>query len=324
LLGKWLFGEGHSQHSRRRPPAVDSDTERKMILKGSINLTRALLEHDIWQQDLATRAAAVDLILRANNRPGTISLNGQRVHLERGQVGWSKRNLAQAWGCSEEKLAGILRFLEDRVQFIRMEKCGPRGTIITVVNYDRYNPPSHTNQCTEPGAEPVTDLDTETATNPHTEPGAEPERNREIGKGNRKGEGEHPCFDVPSDDEVSRFCDEFQDLARGISGIPAVWWTGWLSMRLSSGRPFPQDWRRVLKLAFISDWVACHPKARGGSLEKNGEKKGRSIPAQQYLRDQELKAIQLRAEAAYAIGLPPDVLDEKREVELKLMETANS
>jgi hypothetical protein len=69
------------------------------------------------------------------------------------------------------------------------------------------------------------------------------------------------CSEVPGDGEVSAFCAGYQDLSRGIKGIPETWWRWWRSTR----RNFTNDWKRCLVDAFLSDWVARTPKAVGAS-----------------------------------------------------------
>ena len=69
---------------------------------------------------------------------------------------------------------------------------------------------------------------------------------------------------------MQTFCNQFTDMARGVTKIPDTWWPGWLSATLGRST-FPKDWKRAIKLAFISDWDARHPKALGIQYEnKNG------------------------------------------------------
>jgi hypothetical protein len=95
-------------------------------------------------------------------------------------------------------------------------------------------------------------------------PGAtdSPARNGKEGKGNEmEGKVSATTAEPPFEDEVSAFCAGFQDMARGVSGIPEVWWRGWFANALRF--PFPSDWQRCLVNAFLGDFTARLPRALG-------------------------------------------------------------
>jgi hypothetical protein len=139
-----------------------------------------------------------------------------------------------------------------------------RRTIITILNYDAYNPTT------------ATEAATEAATDTGTEPGSETvtttEQNGELGSGSGKS-----ASLIPTDAEVEEFCKAWPgEMATGIPpGIPAVWWTRWLSWKLGDqAKAFPVNWPRVLVLAFKADWRADKWDARGAILKKNGAAAG--------------------------------------------------
>lgn len=222
-------------------------------LGGTIKISRRLAGHKVWQREPKCAGAAwVDLLLLANDKPADVFLHGEQVHLERGQLGWAILSLSDRWRRSREWTTKFLRDLQDDGQIVL--DANRRRTIITICNYDAFQT-----------SEPTTDEATEPATASTTE-----QAQNGNGKGNEKknGEGEVPPVEIPSDDEVKTYCAQHFDLARGIHGIPELWWRGWLANALS--RPqFPRGWQRCLVNAFIGDWVSGHPKARGQNfLEK--------------------------------------------------------
>jgi hypothetical protein len=228
------------------------------ILEGSIRISKRLRRNAIWQRkDYGW--AWVDLLMLANDRPRIEFLSGMKIELRRGQLAWSVRGLSKEWGTSREWVETFLEFCQDQ-GMIKLDS-NTKRTIITILNYDAYN---RQNCATEPATEQAT----EPTTSPATEAAAGPERNRE--EGTKKGKGEASPADIvgfPSDSEVEGFCTSFEDQARAITGIPEVWWRGWLA-HIVSKTPPPADWKRALRNAFLGDWAAGHPKAMG-NLKKN-------------------------------------------------------
>jgi hypothetical protein len=146
-------------------------------LNGSVTITRRLADHWLWQREpLCALACWVDLLILARQDFGEISVNGHPVQLQRGDVGFAMHTLALRWRRSREWVTKFLHDCVERrmVELISVEKNAPRrGTIIRIVNYDTYNPPTV----------PVSIR----PTNPPTVPA----QSKEVGKGiqeERKGE----------------------------------------------------------------------------------------------------------------------------------------
>ena len=307
----------------------------KSKLSGSVKVFKRLRENPVWKRDPACYGRAwVDLLLLAVDRasaPQTFFVRGIAVKLERGQVGWSQDKLAEQWDRSREWVTGFLKFLKDE-GMIKV-RSGNAGTVISIVNYDSYQteePPVE--QTPEPEADPAANQTAEPPAEQTGEQTAEPEADpahkgkRVMVKGNGKGESD-PA-EVPSDEDVGAFCAGFTDLQRGIFTIPECWWSGWLANQLGSGRPFPRDWKRVLTLAFKSDFANRHPKAVGsanGGAKKMaatsggqpGGKGGKSLAQTQFELAKELEQVQERLETCYSNGIRPDQGDVKREKELE-------
>ena len=61
-----------------------------------VNIFRSLCNDSIWTSEKFTRGQAwVDMILRANSKEGHIRKRGIRINLERGQLGYSLKELEQ-------------------------------------------------------------------------------------------------------------------------------------------------------------------------------------------------------------------------------------
>lgn len=107
-----------------------------MSLQGQICLIRAMTDHSVWQGDLALRGAWVDLLLRANTEPAELMQRGESVALNRGQLAWSVKGLADKWQVCEEKATKYLAYLQ-KLGCIRVQ-ASRRRTLITICNYDIY------------------------------------------------------------------------------------------------------------------------------------------------------------------------------------------
>lgn len=235
-------------------------------LKGTVSLSKRLRRHAVWSRpDYGW--AWVDLLLLANDRARTVLVNNQSVDLLRGQLAWSLRSLEKEWEKSGEWISAFIKFCRDQ-QMIKIETRSHRITVITVVNYEVYNP-------TKPDAETVSDTDTNT--------GADTEQKGEVGRGSKKGEADsphpYPESGIPTIKEVGEFCDKWPgDPARGIPAtIPECWWCDTLAFLMKGGpQVFPRDWKTVLVLKLRGDFSNRHPKLAlsegkwaGGILKKN-------------------------------------------------------
>lgn len=295
---------------------------------GTINVTKRIRQNPIWQRkDYGW--AWIDLCLIANDDDREVFVNGQRVRIRRGQVLRSLRSLEAEWEVSGEWLDRFLHFCRDE-GMIRVEKKTNRYTIITILNYEAYNPKT---TVTETVSETVTEPGTETTTETVTEPGTETERNKEVGSGKWKGEAPLPERNLPSNEEVEAFCSMFAGIpALGIPpGVPEGWWTGWLAERLRNPSRFPADWQRDLVLKLRQDFVNRHPKLRslngawvvGEVFGKNGGEKagGKTVAQQMFELDRAIKEKRLQSagfedtqpELAERLDREADELEKQRQ-----------
>lgn len=113
---------------------------------GWIKLSRSMLDNEIWtdSEPFDKRSAWIDLLLRTNYTEG----HGKYVaNIERGQVLVSIRSLARRWHWTEKEVRCFLGTLKgtDMVTL----KGTPRGTLLTIVNYGKYQGSGHTQGHTE-------------------------------------------------------------------------------------------------------------------------------------------------------------------------------
>ena len=109
-------------------------------MEGWIAIYRKLATNDLWLKQKFTKGQAwVDLIILANHKNGIIEKRGQEIKIERGQVGWSELALSIRWKWSRNKTTRFLNWLENEKQIIQHRT--RVTTLITVVNYDKYQYP---------------------------------------------------------------------------------------------------------------------------------------------------------------------------------------
>ncbi len=106
--------------------------------RGYIKLFRKLRDNDLWKAKPFSRGQAwVDLLMSAAYRESMFEKRGTFVKLKPGQIGISKRGLADRWGWSPEKVERFLVVLENESQ-IEYQKNNVT-TLITIKNWSEYN-----------------------------------------------------------------------------------------------------------------------------------------------------------------------------------------
>ena len=95
------------------------------------------MENRIWlSQSFSYGQAWIDLIMLANHQDGFFYVRGNRVDVNRGQVGWSMKKLAARWKWSRGKVWRFLETLKNERQ-IEHQKTTVT-TLITILNYDEH------------------------------------------------------------------------------------------------------------------------------------------------------------------------------------------
>jgi hypothetical protein len=121
-------------------------TESDSKSKGFIAWERGILDHPVVgaKKPYSKYEAWSWLVFAAVWKPmrvGVINRHGAHtvVNLERGQLTFSQRFLAEAWGWSDFRVRTFLKLLETHAQIIAQKRGGQ--TLITICNYQRYQNP---------------------------------------------------------------------------------------------------------------------------------------------------------------------------------------
>lgn len=112
-----------------------------MLSAGWIIIPRELRNHWIWRQPKKLQMWLDLVMLAAWEKSKTIIGNNTYV-VQRGQYVTTTRNLMYIWHCCSQTATEFLKMLEEN-DLIKREKL-PKASIITIKNYDVYQPSSVT------------------------------------------------------------------------------------------------------------------------------------------------------------------------------------
>lgn len=124
---------------------------------GYVRLHRRILDHWITRDPLAF-TMFVTFVAWARRSPGKTLLKRQLVTLQRGQLVTSWNELAKRWDVDRKTIrAKILLLVKDHMLDYKADQ---RGTIITVLNYDKYQAPLKEHGTTQRTTERTTERTT--------------------------------------------------------------------------------------------------------------------------------------------------------------------
>ena len=105
---------------------------------GWLRLHRQTMDSDFWliDQPFSFRDAFIHVLLSANWTPGTTYKNGHSIQIQRGQLLTSIRKLGNTFHWDKHKVYKWLEFMA-ATNMITTKSVG-FGTVLTVVNYDKY------------------------------------------------------------------------------------------------------------------------------------------------------------------------------------------
>lgn len=205
--------------------------------EGKINVHRSIMDNWIWERGEYVKAW-LHMLLLANNRDHTIKLPDGPVSLQRGQFVMSKRNMQQEWHWTWPVLQKFLSLLQEkRAVTISTLKF---GCLITILNYDAYNP-----ICAEDDYVKNPTVNRSTPELPQTGQNDTLKNVQRLETGDKRPRAAL-SFVVPPDSEVEQFCNSYKDEARGIQGIPEVWWRSTLQL-WAEKKNFPKNWREAMR-----------------------------------------------------------------------------
>lgn len=106
-------------------------------MEGWLKIHRKIADSDLWLSEPFTRGQAwIDLLMLANHDYSFFYKRGNKVEINRGQIGRSEVELSDRWCWSRTKLRKFLNDLEKEQQIIQQKS--PVTLIITLINYEKY------------------------------------------------------------------------------------------------------------------------------------------------------------------------------------------
>lgn len=121
---------------------------------GYVKLHRKILQSWVADDPVAAWMLCL-LVMWANRERGGWQIHGTLMILERGQVATGRDELGKKLRCSGKKIDGLLKRMQE--SSILDSKRSNRGTIITVLNYDKYQLSQHDTGAAERAAEGATE-----------------------------------------------------------------------------------------------------------------------------------------------------------------------
>ncbi len=148
-------------------------------MDGWIKLWRQIQDSEGYLSEPFTRTQAwIDLLLLANHKQGFIRVRGNRINVNRGQVGWSQVKLAERWKWSRGKVRRFLLEMEQQNDPQLVQQKSSLTSLITIVNYGHYQGDG-TADSTENGQQTVQQTDSRRYTNKN-EKNEKNEKNKEL------------------------------------------------------------------------------------------------------------------------------------------------
>ena len=104
---------------------------------GWIKLYRQIFDDpEYLAEPFCRNMAWVDLLLLANHDTNCFRVRGNKITVERGQVGWSEESLAQRWKWSRGKVRRFLDELQKKKQIVQQKN--KILSLISICKYDLY------------------------------------------------------------------------------------------------------------------------------------------------------------------------------------------
>jgi hypothetical protein len=133
--------------------------------RGYIKLWRKIKDHDFWKENRSKTKfeAWVDLLMMAAGLDKKVLYRGEMIKVKRGQILTSKLSLSKQWGWDRKTVTRFIDLLKNEDQ-IRVIKKDNRYSILSICNYEKYNPLSDIERTTEGTTEGTTDAPTDAPT----------------------------------------------------------------------------------------------------------------------------------------------------------------
>jgi DNA replication protein DnaD len=134
------------------------------VKRGYVRIYRCIEDNILFRdpEPANKKSAWIDLILMANHQKNEILVGNTVIVVKRGQKYTSTRKLAQRWGWSRNRVMRYLTLLESEGMVYK--ECIGSGTLLTLVNYGKYQGGRDTNGATNEATDEATSEATNEAT----------------------------------------------------------------------------------------------------------------------------------------------------------------
>lgn len=157
-----------------------------MSKQGYISIHRSLQEHWLWnEKPFDKKSAWIDLLLLVNYKDNKIMFDNEVIEVRRGERITSIKKLCDRWGWSNTKVRNFLKLLE-KENMISLKIAPQKATIISIVNYSKFQDTNTTKNTTETSQKHYTDT---------TEISQKHINNKENNKNNKYPESVQRKFD---------------------------------------------------------------------------------------------------------------------------------
>ena len=125
-------------------------------MEGWISIHRKITENPMYFSESFTRMQAwIDMLIITNHTEGYFYVRGNKVIVNRGQIGFGSTKLAERWRWSRGKVTRFLNELEKEGQIVQQKN--NVTSLISIVNYDSYQVDSATDRTAGRTADDTTD-----------------------------------------------------------------------------------------------------------------------------------------------------------------------
>lgn len=105
-------------------------------MSGWIKLHRKMLDNPVVMKDADHLAVWAYLLLNATHKKYPTTFGGKKIVLEPGQLITGRRKIADDLQIDQQKIRRILKILKNEQQID--QRAEPYGSLITILNWDRY------------------------------------------------------------------------------------------------------------------------------------------------------------------------------------------
>ena len=181
-----------------------------------IKIHRKIQESAIWESDepFDYRSAWVDLLMEANVSNKEIVYQGRVIKVKRGDVYTSIRKLAKKWNWSRDKVSRYINLLE-KLGMIKRNNSVKCATLLTLVNYGKYQDRADTNKTINKDTDKARDKDTDKDTNKALLKNIQntdiEEKRKDLDSGSKIEEEEETYIPDEEEEETNEWFESLED-----------------------------------------------------------------------------------------------------------------